>query len=247
MKIRCSEGKDSIPINETDLTISHSMITASTPTRHHLSSDSPDVLSTIVTNGVNLAVWQREADPLCQRAIDALLSSSQNVSLDLQTAEKSKLTSHLIKVVKRGDDLESAYALAEDIWLLVELFCQTADTHHCRLRLERIDHDGCQLFHADNLIMRMLCTYAGPGTEWAGIDNVRYDELGSRGRSVEETNQAIIVDDSKIRHLKKWDVAMFSGLLQLNTPPLIHRSSRVPSKQEHRIRLCIDLPGACGC
>ena len=93
----------------------------------------------------------------------------------------------------------------------------------------------------------MLCTYSGLGTEWVENNNARYNELGSKGRSKEETNNSIVIDADKIHVMQPWHVAIFSGRKKKKTLPLIHRSSPVKGKEEYRVRLCIDYPDACGC
>jgi hypothetical protein len=220
---------------------------STTPVRHDQTSDSSGVLFAIGTTGVNLSIWQRPASPPCLAAINALLSAPYEVALDLDPAENEKIKASVNSLVRGRCDPASARALAEDIGSLVGLFCGVADTHHARVRLERVEDDGCGLFHADTLRLRMLCTYAGPGTEWIENDNARYDQLGSRGRSIQEANRAIVVDEEKIRHIAPWHVAVFSGRLREDTLPLIHRSAPVRSEKDYRIRLCIDLPRSCGC
>jgi hypothetical protein len=217
------------------------------PVRHYQTSDSPGVLFAIGTTGVNLCVWQCPARPTCLAAIDALLSAPDAVVLDLDPADNEKIKASIHSLVRGRCDPVSAGAFAEDIGSLVGQFCSIADTHHARVRLERVEDDGCALFHADTLRLRMLCTYAGPGTEWIENDNARYDQLGSRGRSIHEANRAIVVDEAKIRHIAPWHVAVFSGLLRDDTLPLIHRSAPVRSEKDYRIRLCLDLPRSCGC
>lgn len=210
-------------------------------------ADSQECLMAIRDIGVNMAVWRRAPDRACAQALEALLRTNHAVALDLDPVTERELVSGVTRLTGRRGGSASARALAQDVWMLVGLFCSLADTNHARVRLERIEDDGCLLFHADTLRLRMLCTYAGPGTEWVENDNARYDQLGLRGRSVEEANRAIVVDESKIRHMAPWHVAVFSGRLRKDTPPLIHRSAPVMKGKKHRIRLCIDLPDSCGC
>jgi hypothetical protein len=223
-----------------------SFVSALVTASQHI-GNSKESLMAIRNIGVNMAIWQRPANPKCLAVIDALLFAPCAVALDLNPAEKETISTGIHSLVSGRCDPASASALADEIWALVGLFCSIADTNHARVRLERIEDDGCMLFHADTLRLRMLCTYAGPGTEWLDSDNARYDQLGLRGRSIEETNRAIVVDEAKIRHLAPWHVAVFSGRLREDTLPLIHRSAPVRSEKDHRIRLCIDLPGTCGC
>lgn len=214
---------------------------------HYVSGDSADVLSAIRTSGINLAVWERPRNEACQSAIKRLLSHRSGVQIDLNPMHEGELVNCFRQFAGLRVNKSAFHALAIDIQFLVSRFCEIADTNHARVRFERIEGDGCRLFHADNLHLRMLCTYAGPGTEWVENKHLSYEELGLRGRTLEETNAAIVKNSSQIRRLEPWSVAVFSGAQRENTAPLVHRSAPVPTRKEYRIRLCIDMPDACGC
>jgi len=216
-----------------------------TSAKNYLVSESAEVLSAVKNIGINLAIWQRQPDPLCQTAIEELLKSDTPLSFGLTPTGCSEVAQALSQ--SRALAQTSALALAKDIWHLVGIFCDVADTNAAHVRLERVEDDGCRLFHADSLRIRMLCTYAGPGTEWVENSFARYEELGSRERTVDEANSAIVTDPSKVQHVDQGHVLVFTGRLREDTLPLIHRSAPVPSIREHRIRLCIDLDRTCSC
>lgn len=90
---------------------------------------------------------------------------------------------------------------------------------------------------------RLLCTYAGPGTEWLEAGNTRPGELDLQGRTIEEANAAIVIEPDRILHVPAWHVAVFTRRLRQDTPALIHRSAPVPDRVRYRLRLCIDQPG----
>ncbi len=214
---------------------------------HHVSGDNPAVLSAIQSNGINLAVWQRPQNEACQAAVKRLLSYKSQVQLDFNPVHEEQLLHSFRQFNCLGASTDSFNALAADIWFLASQFCEIAKANQARVRLERIEGDGCRLFHADNLHLRMLCTYAGPGTEWLENENVCYEELGLKGRTLEETNDAIVKSKLQIHSLESWSVAVFSGAQRDRTAPLVHRSAPVPTRKDHRIRLCIDMLDTCGC
>ncbi len=198
--------------------------------------------------GVNMAIWQRDPQPAALPALEALLNAKTAIALDVNDPDVECLQNMCMDII--GQDFtryKAITVLAEDIVMLAQVFREVVDTDNVRVRFERIEDDGCRLFHADSLRVRMLCTYAGPGTEWLDADNARPRELGLRGRSIEEANSAIVVDPARVRHLPAWHVAVFSGRLRSDTPPLIHRSAPVRCQKDHRIRLCLDLPESCSC
>ena len=212
-----------------------------------IESDAADLLRAIRTEGVNLAIWRRERVPVAEFAVRALLAVPYAVAIDEKAPDVDRLFGCLQQIIGSRAPTVSLRALAADMDRLSRLFSEIAKTIHPRVRLERVEDDGCAIFHADSLKIRMLCTYAGAGTEWLENSNVRRDELGSRGRSIGKTNAAIVIDPAKIRHIPAWHVAVFTGRGREGTPALIHRSAPVATSSDYRLRLCIDLPGDCGC
>ena len=212
-----------------------------------IESNATDSLRAIRSEGVNLAIWRRERVPLAESAVRALLAVPYAVAIDEKAPDGSRLFGCLHQIIGSRASTASIRSLADDITRLSALFSELAKTIHPRVRLERVEDDGCAIFHADSLKIRLLCTYAGAGTEWLENSNVRRDELGSRGRSIRETNAAIVIDKAKIRRIPAWHVAVFTGRGREGTPALIHRSAPVSTSNDFRLRLCIDLPGDCGC
>lgn len=204
--------------------------------RHHAEGMLETVLEEIRRPDVNLAIWLRSEPPVS--AIARFLEG-EPVRVDVPRPTAETLRTALGPKSDRG--------LCADILRLTRIFGRIAGTEHPRVRLERVEDDGCALFHADSLRLRMLCTYAGEGTEWLGNDNVHWNELGLRGRTIEEANAAIVRDFGAVRSLPSRAVAIFSGRGRPETPPLIHRSAPVRANGGVRLRLCIDLPTACAC
>jgi len=64
-----------------------------------------------------------------------------------------------------GEGQRDQQAIARDLAQLLALHAVLVPDVARRLRVERIVDDGCRRFHADHVGSRMLCTYAGPGTE----------------------------------------------------------------------------------
>lgn len=206
---------------------------------------SSEVLQEILRDGVSLAVWAREPLGACEPAIRALLGVPFRG--DWKAPAEAVLVAGIERATKGAATSNAAAALACDIRALSKIFGTIAGTKHPRVRLERVEDDGCALFHADTLEMRLLCTYAGPGTEWLDCDNLRREQLGTQGRTLEEANDAIVIDPANIRSIEAWHVAVFSGRARESAPALVHRSAPVSHPKDFRIRLCIDLPNDCGC
>jgi hypothetical protein len=115
-----------------------------------------------------------------------------------------------------------ARLLGEDINLLGRLFAIVTNATTVRLRLEHVTDNACHRHHVDAVRLRLLCTYAGAGTEWI-------DEVGRSHR------------------MTAFQVGIFKGYAYpdnaVRTP---HRSPPVehllPSRRS-RLLLCIDEPG----
>ena len=216
------------------------------------SSPSPSVLHEILEVEVLLAVWKRASIKEIEPALQFFLSAQQPVRVDITSSELARCGQHLgEKFLDVSPEIQAACeALAEDFKDLAGKFSTISGRQHLRLRFERVEDDGCALFHVDSLPMRMLCTYAGPGTQWLEEDNVRRDQLGSRGRNLNDANAAIIVDDRKIHTESAWHVLIFKGRLWESygySEGLVHRSAPVRHPRDFRLRLTIDFSDTCAC
>ncbi|MFY8214972.1 MAG: DUF1826 domain-containing protein [Chthoniobacterales bacterium] len=216
---------------------------------HVASDDDMGVLQRIVEPSLNLCIWKRRANPATARTIEAILASKFTTRLDLQFPSPEEIASRIRATDPALATSLGVMDLATDVASLASLFARLAGTKHPRVRLDRVEDDGCALFHCDSLRLRMLCVYAGPGTQWLENSNVRRDQLGSHGRSIAEANAAIVVDAGAIQSIPNWHVAVFKGRAwdDGDDLSLIHRSAPVRHRGEYRIRLCIDLPNGCAC
>jgi hypothetical protein len=114
-------------------------------------------------------------------------------------------------------------ALAADIHDLVQRFAALTDKATVRVRLEAVDGDACRKFHADYTDLRLVTTYAGPGTDI----------------------RTTTAEDSPVHRIRAGDIALFKGRLFPGEPPvLLHRSPPIEGTGERRIVLVLDTPGA---
>jgi len=206
------------------------------------------VLRRVSKPGVNLAIWERAPLPAAAQAIQAILDASAPMDIDLHAPKAEQLAAEILRQTF-ADSAPAIRELAADCVLLAGHFAELAAIRHVRLRLNRVDDDGCALFHADSLSLRLLCLYAGPGTQWLENDNVRRDELGTRSRTLDEANRAIVIEPAAIRTIPNWHAAAFKGRAWPGEEDnaLIHRSAPVTQHNARRIRLTLDSPKNCGC
>jgi len=95
-------------------------------------------------------------------------------------------------------------ALARDLGQMLGLMALSEPFKGCNLRLEVVDDDGCRLFYADRVNIRLLCTYVGPGTE--------------------------LQFDSAVTQVEAGAVLLMRGTLSRHGPGVLHRSRPNPGR-----------------
>lgn len=118
-------------------------------------------------------------------------------------------------------------ALAADIGALGGILSSATGCDRVELRIEAGAIGMCPVFHQDHNLMRLLCAYAGPGTEWLPEDHLDRSQLGLRGRTPAEANQAIAVGPPR-RAGTGEVLVMAGGRYADRGTGLVHRS---PSRQ----------------
>lgn len=59
-----------------------------------------------------------------------------------------------------------AQSLSADVALLAEVLLDLVGASHVGVRVEWLDRAMCPRLHVDRVVLRAVCTYLGPGTEW---------------------------------------------------------------------------------
>jgi hypothetical protein len=215
------------------------------PAPHPASSASLGILRSIRLDGINLAIWDRVLPPSVAALSQNLVARSRAVALDLTSAPGPELERRLAAdpVFHNPALLPASQWLLEDVAKLASEFAAVADCSEVRLRLTKIADDGCAVFHVDTVPLRLLCTYAGMGTQWVEEPDLRRFELGLRNRTTAETNAAIVPDANRIRTISTGAVAMIKGRLWPGAQGggLVHRSHPVCCGDHARLRLAIDV------
>lgn len=194
----------------------------------HYASDTPspvaarDGLAAILDPATNIALHRRPApardigdfgqcdDVTGEYAVATLLPA---VTIDLRDA---------------GYGAAAAATLAADIADLAARFARIMEGDRVAIRLEVVETDACRRFHADYVTARLICTYAGPGTQWLDADAA--DALAAGAAP----------DTLTIRQLDAGDVAIFKGRLWAPDAPAIHRSPPIEGSGIRRLVLVID-------
>ncbi len=205
---------------------------------HVLRLNDMEGLHEITNQRYNLAIVSRTVSDDLKRSVQQLLQSSVP-DIDVVIQQPDNGFESITRLVRQCCAAESQILepLICDMKMCCAWFVKITLARTIRLSLKMIDHDACRKFHIDGYTYRLLCSYAGPGTEWTCNRNVRRRYLG------EGENEDIIIDWSKIERLNTFDIAILKG-----EPPhqptgkgIVHRSPPVSQTGEKRLLLRIDF------
>jgi hypothetical protein len=176
---------------------------------------SPGALRRVLEPAMGLAIWRRPARVALHRATQAALALEpfcQVAEGPPDLAARSLL--RRLPIAMRS--------LGEDMALLGRLFATLTGEGSVRIRLEHVADDACRRHHVDAVRLRLLCTYAGLGTDW--IDPME-----------------------KPRRMAIFHVGVFKGAQFPDAATrILHRSPAVEHLakwRRSRLLLCIDQPG----
>lgn len=194
--------------------------------------ESPLVLSDILEDGVNLALWQRQL-PLhiaefgaLLVALDQPLAESLVVELNSEHAEPN-----LHGLAAGCRDLEGYEGFIADVSWLISAFACLLGAKRIGVRVRLLDKAMCPRFHVDHVPVRLITTYAGIGSQWLreGVMNRR------------QLSQADAEPDAGIEQIHCGEVALLKGEKWHGNEGygLIHRSPSLKS-DERRLILTLD-------
>ncbi|WP_343583206.1 DUF1826 domain-containing protein [Pseudomonas sp.] len=190
--------------------------------------ETPQVLTEVLQDGVNLAVWRRRLPPQLEDFATLVVglgqpSADQRV-IDVDEQHMPVLT----ELLREAADLHGYEGFVADVTWLVAAYTCLVGARRVGLRLRVLAGPMCPRFHVDNVPLRLLTTYTGPGSEWLQEHRSQRGELHAALPSVDN-----------IQHLQAGDVAVLKGeKWQGNEGAgLVHRS---PSGQQGRLLLSLD-------
>lgn len=132
---------------------------------------------------------------------------------------------------------EAATPVLDDMLTIAEAIAFLFDTETVGIRLRLLNSAMCPRFHCDNLPVRMVTTYHGPGSEWLPEYAVNRAGLGAPNPNRPE----IVTDDSAIQRLNAGDIGLIkgSGWEGSEEHGLVHRSPAL-TEGEKRLLMSID-------
>lgn len=176
-------------------------------------------------NGNELEVideWARIAEPHCPLVIEKREQplDQSDVAALLAKAPFTDLASG------SWDEVQSMLAhlpepLRADIAMLTARFIDVMDVDAVRVRVEGVTTNACKKVHADYTDVRLITTYAGPGTDYAPHGD----------------------PECCLERLPTGSIGLFKGrLFAPDHEPCLHRSPPIEGTDARRLVLVIDTP-----
>lgn len=207
------------------------------PIIHQVQGETPQALTRILDDGINLAVWQRQL-PAHLFDFGSLLLSlneplAESLVLDLPSDD---IEPNLHGLASGFNDLEGYEGFVADVSWLVSAFACLLGAKRIGLRLRVLDKAMCPRFHVDHVPVRLITTYAGIGSQWL--------KEGVMDRRQLSKLEAEPQDGPLIEQIASGDVALLKGEKWHGNEGfgLIHRSPQLESG-ERRLILTLDWLG----
>ncbi len=180
---------------------------------------------------VNLAIWPRDLPSDLRAQLDTVATSDlPDLRLTLPASAASAAVTQALASLTTDWT-----ALAADLRQVLALYLAIVPTPTIEVRIERVTTDLCQRWHTDNVGIRLLTTYRGPGTHWADNAWVRRDALGPSGLD----NDAIVPPQAPRQVLARGAIALLKGCAQGATG-IVHRSPPLDGSGLSRLLVVIE-------
>ncbi|MCX2890452.1 MULTISPECIES: DUF1826 domain-containing protein [Pseudomonas] len=193
-----------------------------------VSGENPQVLTEVLRDGVNLAVWHRRLPPQLEDFADLVISLGVPLADQRVIDVDEQNTPILPDLLREAAELQGYEAFVADVTWLVAAYTCLVGARRVGLRLRVLHNPMCPRFHVDNVPLRLLTTYVGPGSEWLQEQQSTRSELPTADRYVDNIQQ-LLAGEVAVLKGEKWQGNEGAGL--------VHRS---PSGQQARLLLSLD-------
>ena len=196
-------------------------------------SEKHEVLTEVLHDGVNLALWQRRLAPQVEDFVQVLLAQPLEVAESLQIEIGADEVLRMPPLLSAQADLHGHAAFVADVAWLVEAFACLLDARRVGLPLRSLASPTCPRSHVAHVWLRLISTYSGAASEWlpeAAMDRRRL------GDPAAEPEAETLIERAAAGHVllakgEKWVGNEGQGL--------IHRSP-APPPGERRLLLTLD-------
>jgi len=187
-----------------------------------VADESMQVLTDVLLDEVNLAVWRRSLPASVADFAEQMLarqeSLAQSMTLELAGADAEP---NLHGLAEGFAGLDGYAEFIADVAWLVRAYTCLLDAKRIGLRLRVLDKAMCPRFHVDNVPLRLITTYAGSGSQWLKEGAIERHRLGDPLAEPQETICIQQVGRGQVALLKgeKWVGNEGHGLIH-RSPPL---------------------------
>jgi len=201
---------------------------------HQVAGEQMQVLTDVLRDDVNLAIWQRQLSAQVADFASQLLLQGEPLAesrvLELASADAEP---DLAGLVAGYSDLRGQAAFIADVAWLVRAYACLLDATRIGLRLRVMDKAMCPRFHVDHVPLRLITCFAGAGSQWLREGVMPRERLGDAS--------AEPVRPAQIEQIGTGHVALVKGERWVGNEGygLIHRSPQ-PAPGERRLLLTLD-------
>jgi hypothetical protein len=203
------------------------------PAPRQVLSEKHEVLTEVLHDGINLAVWQRRLAPQVEDFVELLLAQPLEVSETLQIEIDADEVLHMPPLLSTQANLHGHGAFVADVTWLVQALACLLDARRVGLRLCSLAKPMCPRFHVDHVPVRLITTYAGVASEWLTEGAMDRRRLGDPAAEPEA--------ETRIERAMAGHVLLAKGenWIGKEGAGLIHRSP-APPPGERRLLLTLD-------
>lgn len=201
------------------------------------------VLAAVRRDGVNVAVWRRPVPRWVEQALARWARTAPaertNVWIDFGTDARAACA-ELVEPVP-GKALRDW--LQRDVLALGAELASLSGEPVLQAQLGAARTDRCKKLHVDYVRLRLITTYAGPGTEWLPDAAVERSILSDPPECHLAANARIARDARRIRHARAGDVLVLKGELDAPGRGAVHRSPPIEASGGSRVVLSLTARG----
>ncbi len=157
--------------------------------------------------GTNVLWRKRSLPPTVAKALEEVAGGKifdHRAHLDMAEVDLSELLQSVSHPIARR-------FLEDDMTSILEDYAAAMGRRYLRGQLAVVTHDGCRKFHTDNVAVRLLCTYAGPGTEWVRNEDVVRAHLARTDVDIDTANRSVLRDHDAVRRSSAGDLLLLKG------------------------------------
>ena len=190
----------------------------------------PAELAAVLRPEVNLCLWQREVPAALRRFVDVNLARRDCKRLTTWDGNEPDELTWGVGLA----DAEDYDAFHDDVTMLSRLYAELTGADRLTIKLEAFAGSLCERLHVDRVGLRLICSYAGPGTEWLANADVDRRWLGT-------ADDRLLRLGGAVRRMPRWSVGLMKGERWPGNAGngLVHRSPKCAAG-ERRVLLKIE-------